>query len=171
MEEMEKARLEEETRRQAWKEATQAEQERCRARDTSLWGHLSSWADSYALQRVTLISNEFGTIRFSEKQPLIFENIPWPVLLNPAVLGVDDITWGNVEAFLAFAKISLGTDKYKKFIETVHRLFHPDKWRARRALETVMEVDVRQALEAAGNIVSQAITPLWKDTKHGFVPL
>lgn len=166
LEEKERARQKEEARLESWKEATRAERERCRARDDDLWGHIPSWASNYALQRVILISDEFSQIKFSEEQPLTFENIPWPVLGKPMALGVDDITWDNVEDFFAFAKIVQGADKYKKFIETIHRLFHPDKWRARRALETVMDAGLRQALEAAGNIVSQAITPLWRETKN-----
>ncbi|KAF9462552.1 hypothetical protein BDZ94DRAFT_1298515 [Collybia nuda] len=166
-EEKERARAKEAIRLKAWKEATQAEQQRCRLRDANLWGTIGEWANQHALQRVAILSTEFGQTKFSEEMPLTFENVPWPVLEDPMTLGVDDITWDSVEAFFVYAKTTQGVDRYKKFIETIHRLFHPDKWRARRALETVMEETLRKSLERAGNIVSQAITPLWRDTKNG----
>jgi hypothetical protein len=166
-EQKEKERQKEAAKLKSWKYATQAEQERCRARDRESWGHLTLWTDKLALRRVTLIMSEFSQVKFSEGQPLTFENIPWPVLNNPLTLDVGDITWDNVEAFFALAKLTHEPEKYKKFVETIHRLFHPDKWRARRALETVMDASLRQALENAGNVVSQAITPLWREARDG----
>jgi hypothetical protein len=166
-EQKEKERQKVAARLESWKYATQAEQQRCRVRDRESWGHLASWTDKLALRRVTLIMSEFSQVKFSEGQPLTFENIPWPVLNNPLTLDVGDITWDNVEAFFALAKLTHEPEKYKKFLETIHRLFHPDKWRARRALETVMDASLRQALENAGNVVSQAITPLWREARDG----
>lgn len=165
-EEKEKVRLKEMERLNRWKAATLAERERCRTRDVKLWGNATQWTNKHALHRVTLVGAEFSQAKFSEALPLTFENIPWPVLEDPMVFDIDYITWENVEAFFAFAKRTQGAGEYKKFVETVHRLFHPDKWRARRALESVMDASLREELEKAGNIVSQAITPLWRETKN-----
>jgi hypothetical protein len=55
---------------------------------------------------------------------------------------------------------------YKSLVEKVHRLFHPDKWKSRRSLVTVMDEELRKLLEEAGNVVAQAMTPIWRRSKE-----
>ncbi|KAJ7143711.1 hypothetical protein C8R44DRAFT_758720 [Mycena epipterygia] len=55
--------------------------------------------------------------------------------------------------------------EYGSLVEKVHRMFHPDKWKARGVLTTVMDEELRSSLETAGNVVAQAMTPLWRSSK------
>jgi flagellar biosynthesis GTPase FlhF len=164
-ERLERERAKERARQKAWQRATILERTRCRQRDACKWGSGEKWTKDLALDRFISLSNEFDNIKFSEAQPLIFENIPWPVCKNPAKLLVEDIVWDKVEAFFAFAKLDYTEVEFKKFVEKAHRMFHPDKWRARRVFQTVVDDELRKSLEDAVNIVSQAVTPLWRKSK------
>ncbi|KAJ7844568.1 hypothetical protein B0H13DRAFT_1731310 [Mycena leptocephala] len=157
------AKLEREKR---WKAATQAEEERCQKRDEKLRG-TGAWTPAHALKRLKLQIEEFDKIRFSETQPLTFRVIPWPTLADPLNLDIQEINWEAVEAFFSRAKVELVTDapEYKTLVEKVHRLFHPDKWQSRRLLVTVMDEELRISLETAGNVVAQAMTPVWRKSK------
>ncbi|KAF8218107.1 hypothetical protein K438DRAFT_1531113, partial [Mycena galopus ATCC 62051] len=75
----------------------------------------------------------FEKIKFSEGQPLTFGIIPWPVLVDPLDLEIEQIDWNTVEAFFTRAKIQLAANvaEYNGLVEKVHRLFHPDKWKSR----------------------------------------
>ncbi|KAJ6555120.1 hypothetical protein DFH09DRAFT_856725, partial [Mycena vulgaris] len=75
----------------------------------------------------------FDRIKFSEAQPLTFRVIPWPVLTDPLDLDVEQIDWDAVEAFFARAKAQMAANvaEYNGLVERVHRMFHPDKWKAR----------------------------------------
>ncbi|KAG5353301.1 hypothetical protein E4T56_gene1226 [Termitomyces sp. T112] len=152
-------------REQARKDALVTEIERCRQRDA----HLCKWERSAALERFLLVLDEFEgrTRSVSETRPLTFEGIPWPTLDNPLTpsFQADAITWEKVEAFFSYAKRTLLHHQYSKLVERVHRLFHPDKWRARRVLDTVPGTDLRQAVEQSVNTVAQAMTPIWKESK------
>ncbi|KAJ7348090.1 hypothetical protein DFH08DRAFT_960443 [Mycena albidolilacea] len=78
-----------------------------------------------------------------------------------------EIDWGAVEAFFLRAKGQFGVNVagYNTLVEKVHRLFHPDKWKSRRLLVTVMDEELRKSLEEAGNVVAQAMTPIWRKSK------
>jgi len=43
--------------------------------------------------------------------------------------------------------------------------FLMDRWRSRNLLSSVMLEDERRSLERAGNIVSQALTPMWRNSR------
>ncbi|KAH9931122.1 uncharacterized protein BXZ73DRAFT_90200 [Epithele typhae] len=81
------------------------------------------------------------------ENPAEFEAIPWPVLLSPVMLRVEDIDWAAA------------------VVEKSHKRFHPDRWRARGVLKSVADETERGILEVAATTVSQALTPIWKDTR------
>lgn len=160
----ERERREEEARRlSAYKVASTRETERCRRRDAPL--RLFVWSDYRSVKRFQDVCVEFDGLKFSDTQPLTFESVPWPLTIPPHKTTFDDIEWNTVEAFFAAAKLHVGPGEYKSFVEKAHRRFHPDKWRSRGLLNTVMDEDLRKRLEDAGNIVAQAITPIWLETK------
>jgi hypothetical protein len=82
-------------------------------------------------------------------------------------LDIEEIDWKAVEAFFARVKVQLAANvaEYKSLVEKVHRMFHPDKWRSRGLLATVMDDDLKTSLETTGNVVAQAMTPLWRKSK------
>ncbi|KAJ7861542.1 hypothetical protein B0H14DRAFT_3134517 [Mycena olivaceomarginata] len=41
--------------------------------------------------------------------------------------------------------------QYRSLSQQVHRMFHPDRWRARDILSTVMATELKRALEEAGD--------------------
>ncbi|KAJ6555097.1 hypothetical protein DFH09DRAFT_573602 [Mycena vulgaris] len=149
-----------------WTAATKAEEARCAKRDEQLWG-TGAWTPVRALERLRLQMDEFDRIKFSEAQPLTFRVIPWPVLTDPLDLDVEQIDWDAVEAFFARAKAQMAANvaEYNGLVERTHRMFHPDKWKARGVLTTVMDEELKASLEAAGNVVAQAMTPLWRKSK------
>jgi hypothetical protein len=142
--------------------ATLRERSRCKARDERLWGK-GLWTNVRALERFQVLSEEFVKIQFSESQPLTFEVVPWPVLDNPIRndSGIN-FQWNDVEAFFAYAMQVMVPTQYRLLVEETHRMFHPDKWRSRGLLNTVLDEELRTSVETLGNIVAQAITPLWR---------
>ncbi|KAF7298388.1 Polyadenylate-binding protein 1 [Mycena kentingensis (nom. inval.)] len=150
----------EKARVSAWTAATLKEERRCRERDQGLRG-LFGWTTVSAISRLRLVMDEFDASKFSETQPLTKGSVPWPVLTDPAMLRVADIDWEAVEKFCR----ELATVEYKAIVERLHRMFHPDRWKARRLLATVMDDATRADLEAAANVVAQALTPLWRKSK------
>ena len=81
-------------------------------------------------------------------------------------LSIDDIDWQAVEDFFMQVKVMLNDAEYKVLVEKTHRRFHPDKWRSRALLMTVADKELQRRLEEAGNIVAQALTPLWLKAKR-----
>ncbi|KAJ7621004.1 hypothetical protein FB45DRAFT_753961, partial [Roridomyces roridus] len=118
--------------------------------------------------------DEFEPTKFTaETRPLTFRAIPWPVLTDPQELCVEHITWGAVDAFFEEVQLQMivlqsGTNNVGEYVSLVgklHRAFHPDRWKARGVLMTVMDDELRSSLEAAGNVVAQAMTPIWTESK------
>ncbi|KAJ6461095.1 hypothetical protein C8R45DRAFT_1029166 [Mycena sanguinolenta] len=153
-------------RERRWKAATEAEEVRCQQRDQERWGS-GAWTHARALERLKLQIEEFDKIKFSETQPLTFHVVPWPVLTDPLDLDIEQINWTAVEGFFLRAKTQLVANvaEYKGLVEKVHRLFHPDKWKSRGLLVTVMDENLRKSLEMAGNVVEQAMTPIWRKSR------
>jgi hypothetical protein len=108
---------------------------------------------------------EFDKVKFSEAQPLTVEVVPWPVLTKPFDLKVGQLNWSMVEAFYTSTKREMVSTpaEYNGLLEKTHRMFHPDKWKC--LFNTVLDEAQRKSLEAAVNVVSQAITPLWRKSK------
>ncbi|EKM49824.1 uncharacterized protein PHACADRAFT_265530 [Phanerochaete carnosa HHB-10118-sp] len=164
-----KRELEElEARRQRiYEEASAEEQQRCRQRDFARWNlhKFTLWTKKRSVERFVAVSTEFDKTQFCETQPLTFESIPWPVLHSPLHLKLEDIEWHAVEEFFRMARMVIGEVEYKTMIVKAHRGFHPDKWRSRGILKTVLDEEMRKQWEEAGNVVAQAITPLWLASK------
>lgn len=158
-------RRQEEARQQAYREASQRERTRCKTRDIVLWPSKTPWTNERAVHRFKSVSIEFDEIKFCDTQPLTFESIPWPLLHPPLRVTFDNIEWGAVEEFFEAAKRVVDAAEYRSLVEKAHRRFHPDKWRGRGLLFTVLDEELKERLEDAGNVVAQAITPLWLASK------
>ncbi|KAG6865360.1 hypothetical protein C0991_003212 [Blastosporella zonata] len=159
------ARQKETAQEQIRKDATVAEIDRCRQRDV----RFCKWSNSIALKRFLLVLEEFESRSYSETQSLTFGGVPWPTLDNPMAPSFGSsttVTWEKVETFFRYVKNAMTVQEYRKLVEKVHRLFHPDKWRSRRILEMVHDSDLRRSLESSVNTIAQALTPLWRATKE-----
>jgi hypothetical protein len=140
--------------------------QRCRLRDRRFCANQSSfWSPWLALQRFQATCEGFDTITFSEQQPLAFESVPWPVLHRPDSQTVSTIDWSAVEAFFHQVRIQLQLPAYKDLVEKTHRRFHPDRWSSRGILAAVFDGDSREKIREAGNVVSQTITPIWRESR------
>lgn len=147
-------------RRQKWHEATKAEKRRCHRRDKETW-NLECWTDDQAVDRFLVLMDEFEKARYSESKPLTPSGVPWPVLVNPRRFKVSDLDdWQAVDGFFKFARRYLEVNAFKKMVMRARQMFHPDRWKSRGLLKTVMDDSVRSSLEAAGNKVSQAVNAL-----------
>jgi hypothetical protein len=161
------AELEEQQRITRWRKAHNKEVHRCRLRARRFCANKSAfWSHWLALQRFQAACEEFDTITFSEQQPLAFESVPWPVLHRPDSQTVSTIDWSAVEAFFRQVRIQLQLPAYKDLVEKTHRRFHPDRWSSRGTLSTVFDRDSREKIREAGKVVSQAITPIWRESKN-----
>jgi hypothetical protein len=142
-----------------------------------------SWTRQRALDRYRERCAAFDSTKFGRSDPAYFEMIPWPVLTNPMWLGIEDIDWAAVEKFFQSAKLHMRPDEYRLLLDKSHKRFHPDKWRARGVLASVVDESERSCLEVgayisehlfgcrlcgftAGNTVAQALTALWADLKN-----
>ena len=148
-------------RLQEYEEAAAMERDRCIRRDSKRIPWLRSWTTAQHVDWLEEVSLEFDNIKFCSTQPLTFASIPWPILSPPQKHTFDDIEWSAVEAFFIGAKTVVDGEEYKAMVEKAHRRFHPDKWRSRGLLSTVLDETERERLERAGNVVAQAITPIW----------
>jgi hypothetical protein len=161
------AKLKEVQQTRKWKKASSKETNRCRTRDRGFCqSPFSYWSPTTALERFLAVCEEFDTITFSKQQPLVFENVPWPVLHRPDSLDVSTIDWSAVEGFFRQFRGQLLLFAYKDMVEKTHRRFHPDRWSSRGILATVFDDGAREKIREAGNIVSQAITPIWCESKN-----
>ena len=68
-----------------------------------------------------------------------------------------------MEDFCNAVKQLVGEKEYTKLMEKSVRRFHPDRWGNRRVLSCVEDGEEKECLEAAANIASQALTPLWQE--------
>lgn len=123
------------------------------------------WTTQRALERYKTLAEAFDTVQFSPENPVSFGAVPWPVLHKPSRFTVEDVDWTAVEAFFAAVRTHMRAADYQAFVEKSHRRFHPDRWRARRILQSVEDDELRACLEVAANTVAQAITPLWREVK------
>ncbi|THU93432.1 hypothetical protein K435DRAFT_861518 [Dendrothele bispora CBS 962.96] len=119
----------------------------------------------FRLSRFKLIMDEFEKTKFSINTPMTALSILWSVLDDPIQFDVENVQWDSVEKFFGSVQLMVDTSEYKALVEKSHKMFHPDRWRSRNLLSTVMEENERCTLERAGNIVSQAITPIWRKSR------
>ncbi|SJL12597.1 uncharacterized protein ARMOST_16025 [Armillaria ostoyae] len=156
----------EQERSNKWQQATMAEEERCRRRDEENWnlsfGQL--WSSQRAINRFYFVLKEFETTQFSEAKPLTPNSVPWPVLISPTRFYVGMLEdWTLADKFFDRARRSLPYDAYRDLISRTRQTFHPDRWRSRNLLNTVMDEPLRAVMEDAGNKVSQAVNRLYQD--------
>ena len=123
------------------------------------------WNFTKSVARFNLVSAEFDEIKFCATQPLTFESIPWPISKSPLGMSTADVEWQAVEDFFEAVARFVDDEEHRSIVEKAHRRFHPDKWRARGLLRTVLDEDLRQQLETAGNVVSQALGPIWTKSR------
>ena len=161
----EEERQKEERRQKEWAEATLRETRRCLRRNTSEWGVGSTWSISRSLSRVKTMVAEMEKLKFSESQPFTSHVVPWPVLGDPALFVASELEWSSVDTFFERVQLQFDSVGYKEFVHRVHLMFHPDRWKSKGYLVTVQDEEERGVLERAGNVVSQAVTPLWRKTR------
>jgi hypothetical protein len=123
------------------------------------------WTIPRALDRYKAICETFDNTQFSQSEPLTFEDVPWPVLYAPKSFNVEDVDWSAVERFFEAVKPYVRGDDYRAFVEKSHRRFHPDRWRSRRLLTSIIDDGDRECMEVAANTAAQALTPLWRNLK------
>jgi hypothetical protein len=152
-----RARAEAERRESEAKYTKQKRQERQR------W-ESGPWTASRALDRYKVLCDSFDNAKFSQSEPLMFEDVPWPVLSRS--FSVEDVDWAAVERFFEAVKPHMRGDEYSGFVEKSHRRFHPDRWKSRRLLTSIADHGDRECMEVAANTVAQALTPLWRNLKE-----
>lgn len=118
-------------------EASRRERER-RQRQQQRWA-LGPWTTQRALERYKILSEEFDSTKFCADLPLTMEAVPWPVLTPPARFRVTDVDWEAVEKFFSRVREVMGAQDYKTLVEKSQRRFHPDRWRSRSLLKTVLD--------------------------------
>jgi hypothetical protein len=142
------------------KEATERELARCRERDRILQPSLrTAWGVRHAYERFKVVSLEFDTLKFSESQPFTYLNAPWPLLHQPDSLLVDDVQRSSVEAFFEAVEKIVPLVEYKELLRKTQQRFHPDKWQ--RLFLTMYDEQTREEVKKSGNVVCQAISPMW----------
>jgi len=161
----EEERQKEERRQKEWAEATRRETQRCLRRNTSEWGVGSTWSIAKSLSRVKTLVGEMEKLKFSESQPFTSHVVPWPVLGDPALFVASELEWSSVDTFFERVQLQFDSAGYKEFVHRVHLMYHPDRWKSKGYLVTVQDEEERGVLERAGNVVSQAVTPLWRKTR------
>ena len=157
-----KRRQEEEEKRKRERERDELRRRLRQQQDRWSYG---VWTTQRALERYKVLSETFDSTQFSVDNPVTFSIIPWPVLRRPANLTIEDVDWGAVEDFFKAVRSHMRTQDYKVLVEKSHRRFHPDRWRARRVLQSVQDEELRACLEVAANTVAQALTPIWREAK------
>ncbi|GJE92622.1 hypothetical protein PsYK624_087770 [Phanerochaete sordida] len=152
---------EEQTRRRHAHAAAASERRRYAERNRG-W---APWTDEQHVAWFIAMGAEFDSAKFDAARPLVVEAVPWPLLLPPDQHTLDTVEWDAVERFFAAAKGVLDGEVYQRMVVSAHRRFHPDRWKSRGLLNTVLDEDLKQRLEEAGNVVCQAITPIWRAVK------
>lgn len=138
------AREQHEEEQRQREEAAKRQRERQQRQQRWTYG---PWTTQRALERYKALSDAFDTTKFNADDPVSFDIIPWPVLTSPARLSVEDIDWNAVEKFFDAVRPHMRTQDFKPFVEKSHRRFHPDRWRSRGLLRTVVDEGERGCLE------------------------
>ena len=147
--EAEEKKKREEEERLRREEATRRERER-RKRQQQRWA-FGPWTTQRALERYKNLSEEFDSTKFSTELPLTMEAVPWPVLTPPARFNVSDVEWEAVERFFSGVRDYMKPQEYKTFVEKSHRRFHPDRWRSRSLLKSVLDETEKDCMEVGAH--------------------
>lgn len=160
----EKRRAEEEEalrKKQAEIRQRNSARQRLRLEQIRLWSE-GYWSATHALRRFRILSERFDEPNFRTDGIIIFETIPWPVLMRPGNFTLDEINWEAVEKFFQHVERMVSPAEYKTLVEKTHKRFHPDRWRSRRVLQSVDDEQEKERLGNAANVVAQAMTPIWQ---------
>lgn len=125
--------------------------------------HRMIWTPEAALDRYNALSEIFDSTKYNLENPICFDEVPWPVLEHPRGLSIENIDWNAVEVFFTEVKPFLQDSQYRVLVEKSHKRFHPDRWRSRGILKSIVDEAERACLEVASNTVAQALTPLWTE--------
>lgn len=106
-----------------------------------------AWTTYRALERYRLVCQYFDETRFSETYPLTFHDIPWPTLQSPFKNSPQDMTWEAVQSFFVVAKTIIRGQAYRDFLKSSVSRFHTDRWRSRKLLESIVNVEERDCVE------------------------
>ena len=115
-----------------------------RQRQSWLYG---KWSQQRAMERYLELSKYFDETKFSAEDPLTVDAVPWPVLQSPKDFSVEDVTWQAVEEFFGAFESKMRTQDFKILVEKSHRRFHPDRWRSRSLLTSIMDETERECME------------------------
>lgn len=143
----EKARQEHEAKAKQNREAEEmARRERDRRQRQQRWSY-GPWTVQRALERYRVLCESFDGTKYSECNTLTADIVPWPVLQSPLTFAVEDVSWLAVEKFFYEVKGLMRPQDYKSFVEKSHRRFHPDRWRGRSLLKSVIDETERACME------------------------
>ncbi|KAJ4483421.1 hypothetical protein J3R30DRAFT_3284694 [Lentinula aciculospora] len=123
-----------------------AKRQRERRHREQRWAY-GPWTSIRALERYKVLSEAFDATKFNVYDPLTFHVIPWPLLIPPAKMSVEDVDWNAVENFFDAVRPHMRSQDFKAFVEKSQRRFHPDRWRSRGLLRTVVDEAERGCLE------------------------
>jgi hypothetical protein len=143
----EKLRREQEAKEKQRREGEEmARRERDRQQRQQRWSY-GRWTTQRALERYRVLCESFDATKFSVCEPLTIDTVPWPVLQSPVAFSVEDVNWAVVEKFFREVKGLMRPQDYKTFVEKSHRRFHPDRWRSRSLLKSVVDETEKGCLE------------------------
>jgi hypothetical protein len=143
----EKARKEQEANETSTIEREEmARRTRDRRQRQQRWSY-GPWTVQRALERYKVLCEFFDATKFSACEPLAVDVVPWPVLQSPVTFSVEDVNWGAVEKFFQEVKGFMRPQDYKTFVEKSHRRFHPDRWRSRSLLKSVIDETEKSCME------------------------
>jgi hypothetical protein len=118
-----------------------------------------AWTTYRAIERYRLVCQYFDETKFSETYPLTFHDIPWPTLQSPFINSPQDMTWEAVQGFFMVAKTIIRGQAYRDFLKSSVSRFHTDRWRSRKLLESIVNVEERDCVEVGEyqKIISQTL--------------
>ncbi|KAF9012323.1 hypothetical protein BDQ17DRAFT_1537204 [Cyathus striatus] len=108
---------------------------------------LGPWTTQRALEKYKVLCETFDNTKFSETEPLTIDTIPWPTLHSPTTFSVEDVDWTAVENFFEAVRSHMRPQDYKDFVQSSHRRFHPDRWRSRSLLKSILDEAERGCIE------------------------
>ena len=118
-----------------------------------------AWNTYRAVERYKLVCQYFDETKFSKTYPLTFHDIPWPTLQSPFINSPQDMTWEAVQGFFMVAKTIIRGQAYRDFLKSSVSRFHTDRWRSRKLLESIVNVEERDCVEVGEyqKIISQTL--------------
>ena len=118
-----------------------------------------AWTTYRALERYRIVCQYFDETKFSETYPLTFHDIPWPTLQSPLINSPQDITWEAVQGFFMVAKTIIRGQAYRDFLKSSVSRFHTDRWRSRKLLESIVNMEEKDCVEVGEyhNLIPHAL--------------